>query len=103
MQKSEQSKLTYFKRNKSKQTNKQKQEIENKRNTHTQSQQAKYMEQPSAPKFSYSFPKKNNPTKISCTFSKKPTLRICLKEPIIRPTKFIMLFLKTNFRVCLNK
>ena len=44
MQKSEQSKLTYFKRNKSKQTNKQKQEIENKQNTHTQSQQAKYME-----------------------------------------------------------
>ena len=64
MQKSEQSKLTYFKRNKSKQTNKQKQEIENKQNTHTQSQQAKYMEQPSAPKFSYSIPKKTTQPKF---------------------------------------
>ena len=41
MQKSEQSKLTYFKQNKSKQTNKQKQEIKNKQNIHTQSQQVR--------------------------------------------------------------
>ena len=41
-----------------------------------------------------SFLKKTNSTKIPYTFLEKPTLQVCLREPIIRRTKFLILFFK---------